>query len=48
MEHYEIEIRPYIFEPVGINDRNNLNKNDLVEYHQTQGVIKDSIQATEL
>ena len=47
VEHYEGEIRPYMFEPMSINDRNHSDNNDPVELHEAQGVQRNSIQATE-
>ena len=44
----EGDIRPYMFEPMSMNDRSNSDNNEQVENHEAQGVQMNSIQATEL
>ena len=43
VEHYEGEIRPYMLEPMSINDRNNSDNNVQVEHHEAQGVQRNLI-----
>ena len=46
VEHYEGEIRPYMFEPMCMNDRNDSDNNDQVVHNEAQGRQRNSIQAT--
>ena len=46
VEHYEGDIRPYMFEPMSMNDRSNSDNNDQVKHHEAQGFQRNSIQVT--